>query len=292
MYNPDIEQFISKLTNESPRLKSYGSLFSGYNTTYPFDGESIKNLATRIAYNFGEILLYERFFLWYSGLFEMYIKTVEVLMQEEGTIPIIHRYFIAIMAVSTIRAPYLLKHLQQIFLIKGGEEAWLLGGLEKVPEKLRKLAKINNILAHQPWNLTTKDLHEILLPTAKNGWNREELVHAALILINYHRLASICESLKLEISGKAVSDNMHISKSAINTEGKTKLYNNLIEMNEESEKEEKQNARKLSGDDPKITILEENKDTHIFDKYISNHCTVYLDYDNYSDTPLSNIVSD
>jgi hypothetical protein len=48
--------------------------------------------------------------------------------------------------------------LKAIFLIKGGEESWLIDGVEGVDEKLGKLSKINNILAHQPWKLNRMDI--------------------------------------------------------------------------------------------------------------------------------------
>ena len=66
-------------------------------------------------------------------------------------------------AVSTIRSDYHLKHLKSIFLLKGGDEDWLLYGLEVADEKIQKLSKINNKLAHMPWKLTRKDIDVIIL---------------------------------------------------------------------------------------------------------------------------------
>ena len=52
----------------------------------------------------------------------------------------------------------MLRTLEEIFLSVGGDERWLIDGLNNVPEKLKKIGKINNILAHQPWKLTTNDI--------------------------------------------------------------------------------------------------------------------------------------
>jgi sestrin len=245
-----------------------------------------------IANNRGSILVQENFFLWYSDYYRLYHKTLHSLMNEEGIMPVTWRYFIAIMAVSTMRSEYLLIHLQQTFLLKGGDENWLIYGLEIVPEKLKRLGKVNNYLAHQPWKLSNKDINEII-QSNKNTFSKDEFVEASLILINYHRLASITESLKIKIKDK-IQDNEN-TKIALNTvnvdlEGKNKLYNNLIEMNEEKENEKTSN-RKFSGDDVKImSYNDEGIKTVKFEKYISNYCTLYIDFDNYSETKLSSFV--
>ena len=45
--------------------------------------------------------------------------------------------------------------------MKGGDVNWLVGGLVEVPEKLTKLSRVNNILAHQPWKLSKLELNVI-----------------------------------------------------------------------------------------------------------------------------------
>lgn len=53
----------------------------------------------------------------------------------------------------------MLRYLEMCFLIKGGDVNWLIVGLDEVPEKLRKLSRVNNILAHQPWKLSKLELN-------------------------------------------------------------------------------------------------------------------------------------
>jgi hypothetical protein len=232
-------------------------------------------------------------------------------MQDEGILPIPWRYFIAIMSSSTIRCSYLLRYLQEQFLIKGGDEEWLIYGINKVPEKLSQLSRLNNILAHQSWKLTTNDLNELLVMENKPGWSREELVHASLIMINFHKLAAIMESLKFSFAEVSTSGGF-VTRSNSSTmisqleqrEGKNKLYNNLLEMNVNDEKSNIKNqneskdknqieGRKRTfskGEDVKIDYYIEKETNSEFDSYISNFCTLYLDYDVYSETPLSIIV--
>lgn len=291
-------------------LKELGTLFSNYETSYPFTKEQAKEELLSM----NHIMAYENFFLWFSGYYSIYQNTHTFLMNEDGIIPIPWRYYIAIMAVSTIHSHYLLTYFQQMFLYYGGDEEWLISGIEPpdsiVPEKLKKLLKFNNILAHQPWKLTSKDIQEIL-QGGKNGWNRDEFVQAALILVNCQRLATICESLKIKINdntnnlkcvktnNKIELDNQNmilpnLQNNNENEGGKTKLYNNLTEMNlEETELNLDKNpiTRRYSGDDLKIMTDYENVDVVIFNKYISNYCTRYLDFDSYIDTSMSNFVN-
>jgi hypothetical protein len=197
--------------------------------------------------------------------------------------------------VSTIRSDYHLQHLKAIFLLKGGDEEWLINGLEATNDKLRKLSKINNILAHQPWKLTKKDLDE-LFQGGKIRWNMDEFIHASSILIFFHRLASNVESHRYSFNNDMLKTNIGKIKENENikydTTGKNKLYNNLLEMNEEKQRIIDK-ERKFS--DEKSTSVSYNIDnvvkTEPFQKYISNFCTLYLDFDTYSDNFSSSVVN-
>jgi hypothetical protein len=178
--------------------------------------------------------------------------------------------------------------------LKGGDEEWIIHGLEATNNKLKKLSKINNILAHQPWKLTKKDLDE-LFQGGKSRWNMDEFIHASSILIFFHRLSSIVESLRYSFNNDMLKNNIGKVKESddikYHTEDKKKLYNNLLEMNEEKERVV-DNKTKYS--DEKNTSINYNIDNVIdsepFKKYISNFCTLYLDFDTYSDTFQSSVV--
>jgi len=43
-------------------------------------------------------------------------------------------------------------------MCNGGDIYWLYYGLTYVPKKLQKLAKVSNILSHQPWKLHASDI--------------------------------------------------------------------------------------------------------------------------------------
>jgi hypothetical protein len=117
----------------------------------------------------------------------------------------------------------------------------------------------------------------------------DEFIHAASIMINFHRLAAVSESLRYKLK-EDINEQHTENIIAYNPEEKDKLYNNLLKMNDEEENEDKE-FRKLS-DEEKIDIVYklDNLNTSDFSKYISNFCTIYLDYDSYSDNLLSSYV--
>jgi hypothetical protein len=303
---------IDEILSMPRKLKPLGKVFDNYTTTYPFDRSSAWKELTEMSFSYGRILIYENFLFWYSGIIPKYISSLYVLMEEEGNVPVTWRYYIAMMAVSTINCYYLFKHLKEMFLFKGGDEDWIVLGLQAVPKKLQILSKVNNILAHQPWKLTTRDINELI--NTKNGWNRDEFIHAALILINFHRLAAIIESMKITILDDSIinerqkentsednvidetasdnyfkEDNQSKSYENLQRDGKIKLYNNLIEMNQKLEVNENKNERKYSLEDMKF-VCEGNEMNNLFRNFISEYCTLYMDFDSYSDNYLSNMV--
>ena len=140
-------------------MKETDRLFKDYVSWYPYNKDnSLKSLHMMNDRN-GRIYLYEGFFLWFSEYYPLYSNTINVLMSNNNHFRIDWKYYLAIMAVSTIKCEYLLRILELDFLEYGGKEVWLIEGISVVPEKIRKLCKINNILAHQPWMINIQDIN-------------------------------------------------------------------------------------------------------------------------------------
>jgi hypothetical protein len=150
--------YKSNETSYEPVLKETASLFNGYKSHYPFNAENSYKALTIMNSRDGRLMLHEGFFLWFSEYFELYNNTMGKLMNNDNYFPLTWTYYLAIMAVSTIKCSYLLTQLEIDFLDKGGNEEWLEGST-KVPGKLKKLERINNILAHQPWKLKVQDIN-------------------------------------------------------------------------------------------------------------------------------------
>ncbi len=203
MFSTEVDPHSEKRVSTSLDTKiqkRIGDLFTDYKSFYPYDKNKALITLDRIAQQEGRLMLYESFFLIFNEYYNLLrVNTLDILMNEDNYIPISWKYYIAIMAVSTIRCEYVLRELEIQFLLKGGDERWLINGLVEVPEKLKMLEKINNILAHQPWKLKIQDIYEICNKCETNGWSLNELTQAVLIMTNYHKLASIIESLGIEL---------------------------------------------------------------------------------------------
>jgi len=172
--------------------------------------------------------------LWYKNIYELYLNTYYKLFTISFYITdICWKYYIAIMAVSTIKSEYLLSLLESQFLYYGGEEDWINFGLSHVPNKLQSLAKINNIIAHQPWKLTSKDLLELF-----EFWTKEELLEALLLIVFFQRQASILESLKLRLR-ESDDEQEKISELIYSPQEKVgvQLFDCIAELNDNEDGE-------------------------------------------------------
>jgi hypothetical protein len=141
------------------------------------------------------------------------------------------------------------------------------------------------------------DLHEIY-----KDWQKNELVHAVLILTNFHRLSSVVESFRLSFDGEsAEKNNSFISdENVVFIKNKqSKVKKNIISELENFNKLEKSSTpkhelgRKMVGDNYRNKINFDNTikiDNNEFSKHISSYCTVYLDFDSHSDDYSSYIV--
>jgi hypothetical protein len=251
----------------------------------------------------GRMKLYEGFYLWFSEYYSLYETTINSLMSEDNYMPVTWKYYLAIMAVSSIRCEYLLRELEMQFLLHGGDERWLEFGVNEIPEKLKKLERINNILAHQPWKLKIQDLTEIHSKNDSKGWHINELIHAVLILAYYHRLASIVEASRFTFkeyeetgSNTNVSDDLKDSKilKMFSEENVKKIIISELENINNTEKEKDvgnvnttpKHSRKPSEELLKLNSSFENllqNSCKDFSKHISTYCTVYLDFDSHSE---------
>lgn len=237
--------------------KQLSDYFEKYKTTYPFDFEEYKKMLDKEILS-RSLLVHEPYFFWFGDCYKNYVATYMCLFDHSDFLTLQWKLYISIMAVSTLRCEYLLSFLETEFILKSGELSWLTSGLSKVPEKLQKLSKINNILAHQPWNLTQKDLQDLF----DSAWNKEELIEAVLILVFFHRVASINESMKFSFQ-ESDSEIEEITKLIDNTKSceKNPLFNFLTVINNpdspEWEDDEDTGKKNSKGD---ITRQDSEKD--------------------------------
>ncbi|XP_043927203.1 sestrin-3 [Protopterus annectens] len=118
---------------------------------------------------------------------ESFLHTQYQILHIEGPLPQHYRHYIAVMAAARHQCSYLVNMHINEFMRSGKDAEWL-KGFEYIPQRLKNLNEINKILAHRPWLITKQHIQK-LIKTGKNSWNQTELVHAVVLLANYHALA-------------------------------------------------------------------------------------------------------
>jgi hypothetical protein len=247
--------------------------------------------------NMKKAFFYEHFFLWFEDYFDLYLNTTNNLLFKDGFLKKPWRFYIALMGVSTMKCDYLYRVLEELFLETGGDEAWLIYGLDVVPEKIKKLAKFNNMLAHQPWKIIPDDIKEICTKNDQNdssAWNLSEFIQAALILTHFQRLANISNSLSIKLR-KCADSNSHEENTEISNDNyiKQELLKTLENINNTSGSTKQKTDSLLSSasEEPELiteqdfnpNISDENDKDRYFSRHIHKYCNVYLDFDPHSE---------
>lgn len=237
-------QILTEILKMNFEIKDKSSFFEEYISSYPFNKETSREILSEMEKGYiHKLKNHELFLFWFPNHFFKNQKIFEILLSPtKGFLPITWKYYLGIMASSTMKCEYLFKNLEEEFLLNGGDENWLIKGMEILPEKLQKIGKVNNILAHQPWKLNENDIEVFVKNSTINTskisnisnslnsgdsfsntiWNKNEIVEAVLILINFYRLASIMESIKLRIISP---QNFIKSKGFENHEGNNENEN-------------------------------------------------------------------
>jgi hypothetical protein len=97
-YEGELDPSLKDLLNFPLNYKKFSSILNGdYKTTYPYYFETAIEEFKSLAKHQASIIVHEAFFLQFSGLITAYLKTLDVILEQEGTIPLDWRYYIAIM---------------------------------------------------------------------------------------------------------------------------------------------------------------------------------------------------
>ncbi|KAF3176170.1 Sestrin-1 [Orbilia oligospora] len=120
------------------------------------------------------------------------METIDGLVNRPGSaLSRVWKLYIGILAAAEHKCQYFVSLLSRYFLDYGGNRTWL-RGLEYAPKKLQRLAKLNTLLAHQPWRLTHGDIQDLIKGTNNpsdelgDNWSTSEVVLALCILSYYH----------------------------------------------------------------------------------------------------------
>lgn len=96
------------------------------------------------------------------------------------------------MAASLYECDYLLRTLEEQFLICGGDVAWLVEGLRVVDPKLARIAELNEYMAFKPWQIDSNLIENLLQgDVSEMKWSIPELLQGGAILAHYHSLCGL-----------------------------------------------------------------------------------------------------
>jgi sestrin len=141
-------------------VRRSSSIFSlrSYFKDMQFPPLDLESLLTEIFINNGRLLHHERLLCFFPEYLQLQFKLINELMNMHTVLPVQYRYYLSIMAVSCYNCDYLLKILEEQFILNEGNPKWLKYGLKSADSKLRAIAEFNELLAHRPWVIYTEEI--------------------------------------------------------------------------------------------------------------------------------------
>ena len=253
----EIEKILkikNDLIKQSSNIISHKSIYNNINNN--IDDILKKNLE-----RMRRFLYFEHFFIWFNDYLSYYEKTVNTIFKKKSILPIQWKYYLAIMASSTMKNEYLTRLFEEEFLDNDGDVNWLIIGLNVVPNKLKKLASLNNILAHQPWNINIEELRNLKCVLSIN-----EITEACIILTQFQKISLIEELVEFK---KYNNENEILRKTSKDMSEKIdlKIQEHIFNAINEIKKEEEEIIEEENESVDKDTSDTSNKLNNISDLY-------------------------
>ena len=217
-----------------------------------YNKNEIINYKEKINFNLpliDKFLKFEQYFLWFNDYLSLHQTTINIFLKSDSILPIQWKFYLAIMAVSTMKNELLFRIIEEDFLIYGGDINWLIYGLDVVPNKIKKLSYFNDLLCHQPWKINKNEI-QIL----KKNMNLNEINEAIFILILFQKIAIIEELIDIKYNNTSSNsshnnlknENKKSRKSLIQVLDKVddRIQEEMINQLEQIKKEEDENEEK------------------------------------------------
>lgn len=174
------------------------------------DGGDVRALYRTQFLQFGRLSYLARVLSFRSDYAEAFFTCQRDIMSEPGPLPIVWRHYIALLAAARHRSAYLCELQSELFVLSGGDAAWL-DGIANSPTKMQSYAALDAVTAHQPWLLSAALFSPLL--RGADAWTVGELVHAVVISATFRALAGIVAGCGLNfevdfvnVSGDARTD--------------------------------------------------------------------------------------
>lgn len=247
--------------------------------------------------------IYEQYFLLFPEYYKVFTELINniIYKDNDNSFSLQFKLFYGFMASSTLKCEYLLEDFIRIFLLLDGDKSWVEEGLKckNIPEHIKEMATINNILAHKPWIMDWRHFS-----CFKNGLT-VFLFQSAVILTTIQRISSIISSLNLLIHYENNKNNKEIKINGDNIEEKKENDEEKkikeIKDNENKKRKKKQRNLAIEEEIQKVIKLvknnctenrEEEKNNEIIKsditkKYMFDLIIDYTDFNQHSDEYLS-----
>lgn len=161
-----------------------------------------RNLILRSFIAYGRVSNVTNVLAFHPAYLDCFLNTYSVLLHDDGALPLPWRAFISILACARHSCTYYVRRQQDAFIVYGGNPSWLAGlHSQGVPHKIGALTELNALLAHRPWMINAQHIRALTQPSpisSSNGnssssdpWSINELIHAIVILTNFHCSCSI-----------------------------------------------------------------------------------------------------
>ena len=177
------------------------------------------------------------------SLFPDYYKVFDDLLNNviykdnDCSFPLKHKLFLGLMGSSTIGCEYLLNDFKKRYLMSVDDRSWVDQGLQckDIPERIKGISIINNILAHKPWIMDWRNFAGF-----KNGLS-SFLFQSVIILTTVQRFATILCTFKTFI----IYYDIFEEKKILNNEKKEE---NGVKKDESDKKEENDKKEKIKNE--------------------------------------------
>ena len=128
----------------------------------------------------------DRVLVWQPRYAEAFYASFDVLLREPGPLPFDVRAYVLLLVGAQTRHRGFLRRGETEFLLLGGDPEWL-QGIAHAPPRIREFARLDALLATQPWMLTSERLEPLL--SGPHSWSVGELIHAICLAVSVRAVA-------------------------------------------------------------------------------------------------------
>eukprot|EP00300_Choanocystis_sp_HF-7_P033352 c45680_g1_i1.p1 GENE.c45680_g1_i1~~c45680_g1_i1.p1 ORF type:complete len:563 (+),score=114.81 c45680_g1_i1:52-1689(+) len=243
----DVRESLTRLVSNAVTVlgESTVQVPRGFLSNTRFSYTSEPSLANRdaellrgIVLQDGCVTLEQRLLSWHSEYLTKAHGLEELLFSRDAPLPATWGHYLCVMAAAVHRCTYLAEAHMKLFIGIGGEAVWIKDGLLSVPPKLRRIAKLNDLLAHQPWLVNKQHVEEVL--KGDDAWSMAELIHALVLLAATHARCSFVLGLGVgeEMDGLMHKDTQGGVLESRKPKGPSRNSEILARLDRDSETEE------------------------------------------------------